>query len=310
MPKTSTQSSSTNIINPHFDQKRIIWSDDYHGQYHPIAYEQQFDDQWRLFLERQPGFFDHTGVETSDDYIDDRIFELTGVQDYLTRRNGTLKEKNKNRNVGGRLYLKPSFPIDYFQGKRCLDVACGAGRWTRTMQALGASVKSIDVSPHGLASTRRFNDDVEELNLFDILPQRKDLHGTFDFVLCWGVVMCTHDPRLAFANAAAAVKPGGSLYIMVYAPTYHASPFVTKNREFYHRTKMSFDEKLQFAYDISEDKSNAINNLDMLNTFYNWVIPEDVAHGWYRDYGFEEIITLNKEEKFNCGWHIIGRKKN
>lgn len=295
-------------INPHFDHDRIVWADSYSSQYQPVPYDRQFDDQWRLFLERRTGFCDHTGVETSDDYIDDRIYELTGVRDYLTGANAAAKDPDKDRDIGGRLHLEPKFPIDFFQGKRCLDLGCGAGRWTRTLQALGARVKSTDVSSHGLMSTRRFNDDFQVLNLFDILPQRPDLHGAFDFTLCWGVIMCTHDPRLAFANAAATVKPGGHLYIMVYAPTYHASRFVTENRKKYHETPMSFDQKLDFAYQLSADPRNAINLLDMLNTFYNWTIPEDVAHGWYRDHGFTDIVTLNRHEKHNCGWHILGRK--
>ena len=43
-------------------------------------------------------------------------------------------------------------------------------------------------------------DDVERLDLFEI-ARRPDLHGRFDFAICWGVVMSTHDPRAAFANA-------------------------------------------------------------------------------------------------------------
>src|SRR3546814_9524497 len=66
-------------------------------------------------------FRDHTGVETSDPYIDDRIFELTGVKGVLeSRRYGTLYPlvrgvravlgKDQRRNIGGRLYLEPRFP--------------------------------------------------------------------------------------------------------------------------------------------------------------------------------------------------------
>lgn len=308
MSQSNTALKQSKITNPHFDHDRVIWSNDYSGQYEPVPYNEQFDGQWQLFLERRLGFCNHTGVETSDDYIDDRIYELTGVHDYLTSRNGTAKDRQMNRDIGGRLYLNPSFPIDFFQGKKCLDLGCGAGRWTRTLQALGATVKSTDLSPNGLESTRRFNNDVEELNMFDIIEKRPDLHEAFDFTICWGVIMCTHDPYLAFANVAKTVKPGGHLYIMVYAPTYHVSPFVTQNRKRFHEKELSFEEKLQFAYDISEDKANTINQLDMLNTFYNWTIPEDVAHGWYKEHGFTEVITLNKAEKDNCGWHILGRK--
>lgn len=295
-------------VNPHFDHNRIIWSDEYSGLYEPVPYDRQFDDQWRLFLEGKVGFFDHTGVETSDDFIDDRIYELTGVPDFLRNRNGYAPRAGIDRDIGGRLYLDPKFPIDYFQGKRCLDLGCGAGRWTRTLMSLGARVKSTDVSSHGLTSTRRFNDDVEELDLFSILSSRPDLHGAFDFTLCWGVLMCTHDPRQAFANAAATVKPGGSMYVMVYAPTYHAGDFVVNMRKEFHSVPRTNEEKLEFAYKISDDPRNAINQLDMLNTFYNWTIPEEVVHGWFKAHGFDEVVTLNKAEPHNCGWHVLGKR--
>lgn len=294
--------------NPHFDDNRVVWSDEYSGQYMPIAYDVQFDDQWRLFLERAVGFRDHTGVEISDDFIDDRIFELTGVRDYLATRKGVTRSE-QNRDIGGRLYLEPKFPIDYFEGKRCLDIGCGAGRWTKTLKSLGGRVKSTDVSRHGLESTRRVNDDVEALNLFDILDKRPDLHGFADFTLCWGVLMCTHDPYQAFQNIAATVRPGGECYIMVYAPTYHASDFVLSTRRRYHQQARTNEEKLAFAYEISDAPENAINLLDMLNTFYNWVIPQEVAVGWFEKHGFEDVIVLNQHEPHNCGWHIRGRKK-
>ncbi len=311
--------ASPQLLNPHFDQDRVVWRDEYGGQYEPVNYGSQFDEEWRLFLEKKVGFHKHTGVETSDPYIDDRIRELTGVRGYLERQQyGALYPLVKwfrivsgaqiRRWVGGRLYLEPKFPIDFFEDKACLDVGCGAGRWTRTLMALGAKVKSVDMSKNGLKSTRRFNDDVEELNLFDILPRRPDLHGMFDFTLCWGVVMCTHDPKLAFENVCRTVKPGGHLYGMVYAPTFHNSPFVLEHRKHYHSKLTTMSEKLQYAYDISNWRQNAINFLDMLNTFYNWTVPEEVIFQWYRQYGFEDVITLNAEEPHKCAYHVLGRK--
>jgi hypothetical protein len=46
----------------------------------------------------------------------------------------------------------------------------------------------------------------------------------------------------------------------------------------------------------------------MLNTFYNWTIPEPVVHEWYNRNGFESVVTLNRNEQHNCGWHVVGRK--
>jgi SAM-dependent methyltransferase len=273
--------------NPDFDDGLVVWSDEYSGRYQPITYGQQFDDQWRFFLEGKRGFRDHTGVETSDPYIDDRIFELTGVRGVLERRRlgrlypfisswHRLAGVNRRRNVGGRLYLKPKFPLDYFRGKRCLDVACGAGRWARTLMELGARVVSFDISENAIRSTKRFNPDTSRLDIFD-MPARADLQRAFDFTLCWGVVMCTHDPKRAFENVAATVKPGGDLYIMVYAPTYHSSDAIRDMRRRFHRDCRTIEEKIKFVFEVTDHPDNAINYMDMFNTFYNWKIHEAVS---------------------------------
>lgn len=307
--------------NPHFDDDRVVWDDGYSGCYEPVEYGTQFDDQWRLFLERRVGFHRHTGVETSDPWIDGRIYELTGFRNFIESRKfgfvfplvnrwrRLFGDSEERRGMGGRLYLVPRFSIDHFDGKRCLDIGCGAGRWTRALIALGAKVKSVDVSEHALRSTRRFNDDVEKLDIFTIDSERPDLHESFDITICWGVVMCTHDPKVAFQNVAKTVSQGGELYTMTYAPTYHASEEVLNRRRHYHRNLRGFEERLAYAYEVSDTPENAINLLDMLNTFYNWVIPEDVIHGWYRDAGFHDIVTLNRNEPHNCAWHVLGTKK-
>ncbi|MCZ8147596.1 MAG: class I SAM-dependent methyltransferase, partial [Roseomonas sp.] len=228
-------------------------------------------DRWRSW--RSPW-----GRKGNNRRIVDRIADLTGVEGFLERQKlgglDRLKAKlglwkptaeQGSRDIGGRLFLDPKFPVNHFRGKRCLDIGCGAGRWTRTLITLGATVKSVDMSEHGLQSTRRFNTDVEKLNLFDILPQRLDLHEAFDFTLCWGVVMCTHDPLRAFENVARTARPGGEIYIMVYAPTYHSSDYVLNARRRFHRECRTDHEKLDFVYDLAgEDRANAINYLDML----------------------------------------------
>lgn len=306
--------------NPHFDDDRILWKDEYSGKYGPVPYEEQFDHQWRLFLDGARGFVDHTGVETKDEYIDDRIYEITGVRDYMLRKQYGKKadqileetgrrDRAERRGVGGRLYLEPKFPIDYFKGKRCLDMGCGAGRWTRALQALGANVKSMDVGENAIESTKRYNDDVERLDLFEIGESRKDLVEAFDFTLCWGVVMCTHDPRTAFFKAASTVKPGGALYAMMYAPTYHIGEFVTTSRKIYHREKKTPEERIAYLHEISAgEEDNMINNLDMLNTFYNWVIDDQTIRGWCKDAGLAEPIFLNREEPHKCAHHVFVEK--
>jgi SAM-dependent methyltransferase len=291
------------VINPHFDHQRVIWKDAYSGQYAAIPYSDQFDPQWKLFLERREGFTNHTGVETDDAWIDDRIYDLTGHHGVLVPG-----DSGRGRDMGGRQRLDLRFGLDYFRGKECIDIACGAGRWTRTLLALGASVKSVDVSEHGLASVRRFNTDVERLNLFDI-ASRPDLHARFDFAIAWGIVMSTHDPALAFANAARTVRPGGGLYVMVYAPTYHNSPAVLQRRHHYHRTLGPADERLRYVYEVADDTANAINYMDMLNPFYNWVVEEETIHRWFGAHGFVNVVTLNASEREPVAYHVFGTRR-
>lgn len=306
-------------INPHFDHDRIIWKDEYSGEYQPINYDNQFDKQWELFLQKKIGFYNHTGVETSDRWIDGRIYELTGVKNFLERQKfksflpfvslyRKLTDNKKNlENIGGRLLLEPKFDINHFQGKNCLDVACGAGRWSKTLISLGAHVKSIDVSENALKSVSRFNNDFEKLNVFNI-KDRSDLHHQFDFTIAWGVIMSTHDCKSAFDNVALTVKPGGELYVMIYAPTYHNSDFVVNARKHYHMFLNTFEERLNFAYSISDKPENCISQFDMLNPFYNWTIEEETIYNWYFTNGFQDVITLNKNENNYCAYHILGKK--
>lgn len=304
-------------LNPHFDHKRVIWNDAWSGSYAPVPYDQQFDAQWRYFLEHRAGFRDHTGVETAIPYVDDRIAELTGVEHLLTRRHyGPLAPlviwwrrvsgDDARRGIGGRLVLEPKLDAAWFDGKYCLDLGCGAGRWTRALMALGARVTSVDTSLHALASTRRFNDDVQALDLFDIERERPDLHRAFDFTVCWGVVMCTHDPCRAFANLAMTVRPGGQLYVMIYAPTYHASEAVLESRWQFYRECTTDEERLAFARNMAEDPRNTINYLDMLSPFYNWTVEEETVHGWFRDAGFVDVKTLNAGEPHKAAHHVLG----
>ena len=96
---------------------------------------------------------------------------------------------------------------------------------------------------------------------------------------------------------------------MVYAPTLHNSPEILKYRKHYHSLN-TFDEKLAYAYSIADKPENAINYLDMLNTFYNWVVLEETVHHRHHANEFMDAITLDASEKTPGSYHILGRKRN
>ena len=59
---------------------------------------------------------------------------------------------------------------------------------------------------------------------------------------------------------------------------------------------------------VADDRDNAINLLDMLNTFYNWTVERDTALAWFRNEGFSDVKVLNEHEEHNCAHHIVGTK--
>lgn len=102
------------------------------------------------------------------------------------------------------------------EGQRILEAGSGAGRFTEILVGTGAEVFSFDYSL-AVDANHANNGSASNLNLFqgDIfnIPLRK---GSFDKVMCLGVIQHTPDPERAFNSLAAMVKPGGELVIDAY----------------------------------------------------------------------------------------------
>lgn len=111
-------------------------------------------------------------------------------------------------------------PRQLFEGKHCLDAACGNGRGALFMLMNGAArVTACDLSAKNVESTRSFlqqfgfsNADVTELSLED-LPYSDE---SFDFVWCNGVLMHTRHPNRCLRQIARVLKLGGKSWIYVY----------------------------------------------------------------------------------------------
>ncbi|MFQ5757133.1 MAG: class I SAM-dependent methyltransferase [Acidiferrobacterales bacterium] len=311
--------------NTHFDDNRIIWRDEYSGQYDvpPLGYSEEFDLQWRLGLEGKDGYYRHPGACVDDDYIADRVYEWTGHH--------PLGVEHYDASCGARPL---DHPIDVFliKGKECADIGCGMGRWTRTLQKIGAaSVLSVDMSESALQSVRRYNDRVMKANIMTLIREYPELKEQFDFTVFWGVAMCTHDPLQAFLNAAATVKPGGTLYMMVYAPEgMHGASITKYQRRKFHRLRTVserlamvdniFNRRWDSDYPFIENVKNLWRNmrrlpkgsklglLDALEPFYNWVIPLEVIEGWMAKGNFSNMKLLNERENPKCAYHVLAIK--
>jgi len=312
---------------PHFDENIIVWSDKYSGVYSPppTEYSEQFELQWKLALDGAEGYYNNPGASVEDDYIADCVYQWTGKPP----PKGTFEDKS----MGSRVL---DFPLDpqLIHGKKCIDVACGMGRWTRTMQALGASsVLSTDISESALKSVSRFNKNVVKANIMEIPQEHPDWIEKFDFTNFWGVAMCTHDPQKAFLSAASTVKPGGSMYLMVYCPEgQHNTKLVNIQRRHFHSLK-SVEERIAYVdhvYNLEWDveyslydnlrnslirigslffkhwKGSKVGFLDLLEPYYNWVIPMDVIDSWTKKAGFKSYKVLYKKPK--SAYHILAHK--
>jgi len=114
-----------------------------------------------------------------------------------------------------RLTAGTQWPDD-LRNQRILEAGSGAGRFTEVLLATGADVFSFDYS---LAVEANFlnNGHSKNLHLFQgDIYNMPFVEGTFDKVICFGVIQHTPDPAQTFLSLAKQVRPGGELVIDVY----------------------------------------------------------------------------------------------
>jgi len=109
-------------------------------------------------------------------------------------------------------------PQEVFVGKRVLDAGCGMGRYSYVLARLGARpVVGMDLhnGVHMAAQLTRSLGTVRLVkgSLFAI-PFRPE---SFDAVVSIGVLHHTGDTLRAFRNLLALVRPGGAVFVQVYA---------------------------------------------------------------------------------------------
>lgn len=111
------------------------------------------------------------------------------------------------------------FDSGFFYGKRVLDAGCGGGRNTIAMARLGAAeAQGVDVGLEGILNARERargldNAHFRQASILD-LPFEAE---RFDLVWCAGVLMITDDEERALDELTRVLKPGGLLYLLVYA---------------------------------------------------------------------------------------------
>ena len=187
--------------------------------------------------------------------------------------------------------IKPWYKSSSFiKGKICLDAGCGPGRWTYAMQRLGATkVDSFDISSEAIKKCKEINPNAYVFDIWELKP-----NPVYDFVLSWGVLHHTKDPRKVFSKVASQVKKGGMLHVMIYDKKndwfyegFRGKTCLEKHKFW---ESLSEKEKLDLCKKIAEKKGgNTHGWFDALNPMYNWSYSKKEVRGWYEKEGFSNI---------------------
>jgi SAM-dependent methyltransferase len=173
---------------------------------------------------------------------------------------------------------------EWFRNKKVLDCGCGPGRYAWALASLGASVTAFDLSDRGLAEARErtasFSDiRIDKLSILEPLPYATD----FDMVFCYGVLHHTGDTLGGLRNIARHVKPGGRIYLMLYA-----EPRRNNRGDYQYRHEISTLREATREMPFSE-KAKICEQIDGPTKTQQWF---DAISSEINDlYTFEEIKT-------------------
>jgi 2-polyprenyl-3-methyl-5-hydroxy-6-metoxy-1,4-benzoquinol methylase len=118
------------------------------------------------------------------------------------------------------------FPIEQLKGKEVLEVGSGAGRFTELLVKGGAEVQTNDLSVAVEVNLENIgkvsNYSICQANVYE-LPFAK---GSFDIVVCLGVIQHTPNTEKTIAALFDMVKPGGLLVIdhYIWRINYYFNP--------------------------------------------------------------------------------------
>jgi SAM-dependent methyltransferase len=210
-------------------------------------------------------------------------------------------------------------PREFFAGKDVLDAGCGSGRWSWAMSKLGARVHAMDLTaagPEALAEEIGSRDDVRiaqgDLYRPPFPPQ------SFDYVMSWGVLHHTKSTREGFRSVARLVKPGGTLYVMVYPPApYLQGPGTDllriamrrlSDEQRYRACKHLVIKNRYLAFAMSgflmvghldpkkpeiDTETQQFGLFDAYSPRWNHRHSSSEVVGWFREEGFREVTVVD-----------------
>ena len=177
-------------------------------------------------------------------------------------------------------------PPSYFVGKKALDAGCGNGRYTFALQQLGAIVDSFDISRQAVERCKSINPHAYVFDLRNLTAPR-----SYDFVLCWGVLHHTENPRESFSRIASQVRPTGILHIMVYHK---------KTQRVYQEGRrlwrgMSLEQKMRYCEEMVRRHGGNVHGWwDAFNPEFNFSFLPGEIKRWFEEEDFKDITLVSK----------------
>lgn len=159
-------------------------------------------------------------------------------------------------------------------GAAMLDMACGRGRHSRTLAALGYEVTGVDVAPENIRYAKRY--ETPQLH-FEVHDMRKILCSrcydyVFNFFTSFGYFDRLHQHELALRTMVTALKKDGIL-VMDYINSAYAS------QQLIAREEKSIQD-VDFLIERSEDEHffyKKITIVDRRQTVAGWQQPDPLC---------------------------------
>ena len=198
-------------------------------------------------------------------------------------------------------------------GLLVLDAGCGGGRYARLAGRAGARVVGVDLSAavdkaaalcEGLPDVAIVQADLLDLPLAE---------RTFDLAFSIGVMHHSPDPRRAFAQVAARVKPGGRLAVWLYRKNTPPQEWLNSAlRAVTKRLPARVLEPIRVGLGALGSVPGLNKTLNKVANFsshpdwtlrvcdnFDWYAPEYQSHhteaellDWFRAEGFEDLTVL------------------
>lgn len=209
-------------------------------------------------------------------------------------------------------------PREFFEGIRALDAGCGSGRWSYALAELGAEVAAFDLTEGGIeAATNQLGSRPNVFTCQANLFQPPFAPESFDFVMSWGVLHHTPDTHHAFRQLTPLVKPGGTMYVMVYEKRspmmffftnivrwfmrrlpderrYDACRYLVIRSPVVARTVSPFLMISRYTPGSGVDvKTLQFGLFDAYSPRYNHLHSRDEVRGWFEQAGFVDVDVFD-----------------